>query len=617
MSKKHYILVGAIFLLAIIILIAVFTLRGPNISYKNPPSPDGIKEFDVIVYGSEPEGISAAVSAARSDLDVLLITEDEEVGGLMTLGRLNFIDMNYDDDGTLLTRGLFKEFYDEVGGNAFEIDNAIKVFRKMLKEEDVYLKSNIKLDDVIKENSELIGLTVNTTNDDTKDFTAKRIIDASADADLAAKAGVPYIIAGEDINHDDRPMGVTLIFELENVNWPKMFFYLNSNRVLGQINEDYRREWGSRFNTAWGYTKKGHAYEPNHEDIIIRGLNVARQQDNRSLINCLLIVDIDPLSEESRTKAKKAAKEELKDLVPYFRENLPGFENAELAEVADELYVRESRYIKGEYTLTINDVLGNRDHHDRVAIGGYPVDIQPTRRRRTGVVVGAPDRYSIPFRSLVPKEIDNLLVVGRSASFSSLAGGSTRVIPVGMSTAEAAGVASYYSIDNETPFRDIAYNEDIMNKIQDELTARGAYLESFEREDPLQDHPAFESIKTLRKLGVLYGGYENNYRLDEPITRGRFSSILNTIIKNTDLYEEIGSVNISEDDKVYSELVLEKVLMPLGKEYENIEIAIDILNEKDILPSDLNDRFEKERVPKSEEVFIILANLYDYLEEKK
>lgn len=98
--------------------------------------------------------------------------------------------------------------------------------------------------------------------------------------------------------------------------------------------------------------------------------------------------------------------------------------------------MRESRHIIGEYQLTIDDVLENRDCWDKIAIGSYPVDVQPTAQQTYGTVVGNPDRYAIPYRSIVPLEVENLLVVGRSASYKSLAAGSARVIPIGMAEGE-------------------------------------------------------------------------------------------------------------------------------------------------------------------------------------
>lgn len=622
MTKKHYITI-ALIILTLIITIPFFTIfsdvfprSSVDYDYKEPPNPENKNTFDVIVYGSEPEGISAAVSAARSNLDVLLVTEDSEVGGLMTLGGLNFIDMNYDKDGTLLTRGIFEEFYKEVGGSAFEIEEAIKAFRKMLKDEGVYLKKEVTLENPILENKKITGLTVKDKKNNLKEFKGKRVIDASADAVLAAKAGVPYFMAGEDINQDDRPMGVTLIFQVENINWPKLFLHTNINRLLGELNQDYRRDWGAKLNTAWGYDDVGHAFEPEASDIVVRGLNIARQKKGRSLINCLLILDVNPLSEESRSEARKKAEKEIDKLITYFRKNIPGFEKVELVDTAEKLYTRESRYIKGEYQLNINDVLGNRDHYDRIAIGSYPIDIQPTRRWQRGVILGNPDRYSIPFRSILPLQIDNLLVVGRSAAFTSLSGGSARVIPIGMSTGEAAGIASAYSIKNQVDFRKIAETKDKINKIQKELISRGAYLEPFDREDPLKDTPAYESIKILRKLGVLYGGYDNDYNLQEPISRGRFSSLLNAILKDVNYHDKREELEIPEEKEPVSEFIFEKILAIIGQEAVSFQDSKEKLLDKNILTSKIVDDFEKNEIPNFKETSILLANFYQYLKSK-
>ena len=90
----------------------------------NPENINKDKLYDVIVVGGDPEGIAAAVTAARNGMNTLLIEDDEALGGLMTLGGLNFIDMCTGDDGTLLTQGTFLEFHDAVGGTAFDIQKA-------------------------------------------------------------------------------------------------------------------------------------------------------------------------------------------------------------------------------------------------------------------------------------------------------------------------------------------------------------------------------------------------------------------------------------------------------------------------------------------------------------
>ena len=89
-------------------------------------------DYDVIVVGSDPEGIAAALSAARNGMKTLLLSKDETPGGLYTLGALNFIDIPETRDGKTLVGGIYKEFYDKVSGSGFDIVNAANVFHDML-----------------------------------------------------------------------------------------------------------------------------------------------------------------------------------------------------------------------------------------------------------------------------------------------------------------------------------------------------------------------------------------------------------------------------------------------------------------------------------------------------
>ena len=93
-------------------------------------------DYDVIVVGSDPEGIAAALSAARNGMKTLLLSKDSTPGGLYTLGALNFIDVPETRDGTLLVGGIYEEFVNAVGGSGFDIVNAANVFNDMLTAED-------------------------------------------------------------------------------------------------------------------------------------------------------------------------------------------------------------------------------------------------------------------------------------------------------------------------------------------------------------------------------------------------------------------------------------------------------------------------------------------------
>lgn len=160
--------------------------------------------YDVIVVGTEPEGIAAAVSAARNGMKTLLLGEDEALGGLMTIGELNFIDMCESRDSTLLTQGFFKEFYDAVGGSAFDITEARNFFLSVVTAEPLLtLRTQNQFVEPIMDGNTIVGVRMDE-NGVERAYYGSRLIDATVDADVAAAAGVPYTYAGEDIGEKDR-----------------------------------------------------------------------------------------------------------------------------------------------------------------------------------------------------------------------------------------------------------------------------------------------------------------------------------------------------------------------------------------------------------------------------
>ncbi len=257
------------------------------------------EHYDVIVVGTEPEGIAAAVSAARNGMRTLLLGEDQALGGLMTIGELNFIDMCESRDSTLLTQGFFQEFYEAVGGSAFDITEARNFFLETVTAEPLLtLRTENQFTAPILKGDQLVGVTM-TEDGQQRDYYGSRIIDATVDADVAAAAGVPYTYAGEDIGEKDRQMGVTLVFELSGVNWNKVYLHLNWQRFKADVLKQGSGDMGATKKTAWGYTEEGYGYEPQDQLMRLRGFNIARQNNGNVLINALIIFGVDPLSDES------------------------------------------------------------------------------------------------------------------------------------------------------------------------------------------------------------------------------------------------------------------------------------------------------------------------------
>ena len=578
---------------------------------------DSAETYDVIVVGTEPEGVAAAVSAARNGMKTLLLGEDEALGGLMTIGELNFIDMCESRDGTLLTRGFFSEFYNAVDGSAFDITEARNFFLETAVAEPLLtLRTCNDFTAPIMDGNTIAGVTM-TENGVAQDYYGSRIIDATVDADVAAAAGVPYTYAGEDIGEKDRQMGVTLVFELSGVNWTKVSMHLNWKRFKAEFLKQGHADMGATRKTAWGYTEEGYAYEPQDDGMRLRGFNIARQNNGNVLINALIIFGVDPLSDESKAAGIARGQAEMEYLIPYIRENFTGFEKAELVSTAEQLYVRESRHTIGEYQLTIDDVLENRDQWDKIAIGAYPVDVQPTATQTYGTVIGSPDRYAVPFRSLVPLNVENLLVVGRSASYTSLAAGSARVIPLGMAEGEAAGVAAAYSINNQMDFRTMTQNKEAIASVQNTLKVQGAYLDDFTVRDEIMNHWAYPGVKVLRSLGILDGGYDNDYKLDEPVSRWRYQNMVNNVLKKAGMEQAYIEVNDNPPNRQIIGTTARAIAAAEGMKYENdYHVYLQALEERGILTENLKPYFaDGEAQPEVAEVVQLMANMYMYLQQ--
>ncbi len=561
-------------------------------------------DYDVIVVGGDPEGVCAAVSSARNGLKTLLIEDDEALGGLMTLGKLNFIDICESRDGSILTQGLFMEFYEGVGGTAFDVEKAKSFFYDWVtNEKNATLKLNTKFIAPVMDEDCITGVVVEEENGEQVTYTAACVIDATVDADVAAAAGAPYTIAGEDIGEKERHMGVTLVFELSGVDWDKVVNYLENDDNAGT---------GATEKTAWGYTREGYAYEPQDDLMRLRGFNVARQDNGNVLVNALIIFGVDAMSEESKAQGIVRAQKELEYIVPYVQQNFIGFEQAQLVGTASQLYVRESRHIVGEYQLTIDDVLENRDQWDKIAIVAYPADIQPTAGQTYGTVIGSPDRYAIPFRCLVPLNVENLLVIGRSASYTSLAAGSARVIPVGMAEGEAAGVAAAYSLDKQSSFREMSQDEKAIASVQKQLKKQGAYLDDFEVHEDFMEHWAYSGVKVIRSLGLLDGGYSNDYRLDEAMGKWRLQNMINNSMKKTG--KDVPVIEVS--DPPTNQEMIAATAQIVGVEATEYAEQMQALQQMGILTDEIISHMSGEMdTPMAAEAVMIVANLYQYMAE--
>lgn len=601
------------------LLITAVLLGSAVFSMPALANPGQDEKYPLIVVGSEPEAVTAAVSAARNGVRTLLLAEDPVLGGLMTRGRLNFLDMNYGPEGELLTRGIFEGFH-KACGDAFDIKATEQYFLNLVQqEENITLKLNARFLRPIMEDNRITGVVVEE-NGQEKEYRAERVIDGTADADVAAKAGVPYTTGTEDYGVPDRTMGVTLVFRVKGVNWLFVFLYNNFQRLLSKI----KPSWGdpaagATWQVAWGYGQQALEYKAQDPQMRFRGPNLARQDDGTVLINALLIFGVDALDPASLAEGIARGKQEIPHILEFMRERFVGFGKVELVDAAEELYVRETRHIVGEYRLTIDDVLENRDHWDRIAHGSYPVDIQPASADDLGNVIGKPSIYSIPFRCIVPQKVDNLLVVTRSASYDSLPHGSARVLPVGMAVAEAAGVAAAYSLEHKVGFREMSRFQEAIRAVQEQLIKQGAYLVEYTPSRPaVMDHWAYEGLKIMRRLGLAAGGYANDYRLEQPIQYWDANYLYNQVVQRAKYFNpQCSAREVSFPEGTTWNDFLAGVAEGLNGQKLAPAEAWEYLREHELLAPELEKRLTGRLtdVPTFGEAYALLGKVYEYLSE--
>lgn len=583
--------------------------------------------YPLVVYGGEPEGVAAAVAAAREGIKTLLLLKREAPGGLMTYGALNYLDINQAPDGKSLNKGIFAEWHAAVGGkNTFSINRATEVFEELIaKEKNITVLREISLLSVENKDGQVREIKVKHQGE-VKEIKAEYFIDASQDADLAVLAGAPYFKGGADIGLPDRHMAATLVMHIGNVNWQGLARDVRTNK-FGQsyINKD----------NAWGFARIGQLYKPVDKKTRLRGLNIVFEEEGNVYINALLIFDFDPTDPESLQKAHQRGQEEARHVLAFLRENLAGFEEASLLPFPPELYVRESRHIVGEYQLQVADLLHNRTPFDTVALASYPLDYQASTPEYDGFVLFNPAIYGIPLRSLIPKGFSNLFVVGRSAGYSSLAAASARVLPTGISAGEAAGLVSSYLINKNIVIPEILNNERLIKEIQDKLKISDD-LKRYKNyigvnnllrgKSPADVFPVIfnttakreellEHLEYLLSWGLLMGGYSNDLRLKEEISERDFAYIIIKGLRQQKapiLYEWVpgGLESVSTKEPLTRNQAAKLLLVATSRPISGLtsEGYYEKALEYGLIPEIIYRNIKEDRILNRAEAFVILSS---------
>lgn len=457
-----------IVLLLVVVVAALVALRPRFVRSDLRPAS---LQADVLVVGGSAAGVAAAVAAARNGMVVVLVEPRPFLGTVLTGAMLNMIDASRRSDGAPLIKGIYHELERQINGMAFDPMQVRETLRLMIEAEPgitLYLRTT--LERPVLQGRRLLGAQVRLEDGHAIIIHAAATVDATDDADLAAASGVPYTLGRQTSGIDRRMMPATLMFRVAGLDWPVVTRYAWSRRRGKQPS-------GATGGYAWGFRDAMRNYEPADHRLSAHDLNIGRMPDGTAWVNSLQIHDVDGTDPAERRRAYEAAVRELPNLVAYIRANCPGFGNARLVEAAPELYIRETRHVRGLYVLTARDIARRARFWDRVAAASYPVDLHQYKKGERYPFTVARREYTIPLRSLIATEVDGLFVASRAFSATYQAAGSARVVPTTMAMGEAAGVAAAVAVARRATPHQLAERPDLVAEIQQRLIRAGALID--------------------------------------------------------------------------------------------------------------------------------------------
>lgn len=401
-----------------------------------------MKNFDVAVIGGGFAGLAAAACASRQGAKTILVEKSGALGGAMNLALVMPFMQNatlIDGKYTPLSKGFFAEICTEASKLMRECENIETVPEKMYTFNGEYMKLvfnrlalkygvellfHTYLSEVKTDGGKISSVTLSTRSGKLE-LGAKVFVDATGDASLAYLAGCPFRL-GRD---DGLCQPMTLCFRVGGVD-PETVKTLPSR--VKDINALYAE-----------FKSEGKIKNPREDVLMFRTFS-----DGCIHFNSTRVVKLNPTDPFDLTKAEIQAREQVLELFLFMKNNIAGFENAQLLMTANEIGVRESRMITGKYVLTGNDLKNCIKFEDSIAFGNYDIDIHNPEGSGTSHYYFKPgEYYSIPYRSLVPQNVSNLLVAGRCISADHDAQASVRIMPIVCNVGEAAGTAAALCAD--------------------------------------------------------------------------------------------------------------------------------------------------------------------------
>lgn len=432
-------------------------------------------ETDILIVGSGPAGLAAAIAAVREGVDTMLLERYGCFGGNITQAMVESIAW-YRHEKTVEAGGIGIEFEKrakEMGGSQKDAESMgelldTEMFKyvadKMVQEAGIIPLLHCYATDVIMEDVTIRGV-ITESKSGRQAILAKRVIDATGDADLAYHAGAPYRKSSKE-----ELMGVTINFACSGVDTTRFLEYVKEHsstigdwakETTGKEDDLYSPYIEEPFNKA---KKAGEI--PN--DIQIKGYWSGGHSEAGEVtnLNAVHIFGIDPTDVWDLTRAEIAGRQYGLWAIAALKKYTPGFEKAKLRNFGSSLGTRESRKIIGKYNLTEHDVKYEARFEDSIGIfpeflDAYGVVIIPTTGRY----------FQVPYGIILPQKVDNLLVAGRCVAGDKISHAATRQMMCCAVTGQGAGVAASVSLKHRVTCREVD-----ISKVQKTLEKQGVRI---------------------------------------------------------------------------------------------------------------------------------------------
>ena len=414
-----------------------------------------MQKYDLIVAGGGFAGVAAALSAAREGCKVLLLEKGNSLGGAATNCLVNpFMQYWTTIDGKRvdLSAGIFKEIHDRLKasnamrGESFLEEELKFILNDMMREVgvDVLFHSYVSS---VEKNDNCIHCIRAATISGMIELDSTYYIDATGDAQIAYLADCPTVL-GRESDHLCQPM--TLCFRLGNVDVESFLASRDKLKIAYQQ-----------------ALENGELINPRENVLMFKN-----PIPNVLHFNTTRVVKLDPTSVFDVSKAEMIARDQVREIYAFMKKHADGLENSYLMMTASEIGVRESRMIVGDYVLTEQDCRDFKIFDDAIAACNYDIDIHNPEGTGTSHYYFPPGKYyTIPYRSLIPQGVNNLLVAGRCISSDHGAQASYRIMPVVCCIGEAAGVAISLAKKYDCEVRKVPVDE-----LQNTLKQRGAFI---------------------------------------------------------------------------------------------------------------------------------------------